>query len=109
MDHVPSGSPRVLRPSVVAGVARPRLDELLTRAVGSAAVTLVSAGAGSGKTTAVARWAETARTAVPSWVNVDRQDNDYATLRRDVLAALALGQGGVNGRHAIYLTYLLEK
>jgi hypothetical protein len=37
----------------------------------------------------VARWAETARPSVPSWVNVDRQDNDYATLRRDVLAALA--------------------
>jgi LuxR family maltose regulon positive regulatory protein len=90
MDHLPTGSPRLLRPSAGAGVARPRLDDLLTRAVDTAAVTLVSAGAGSGKTTAVARWAETARPdGALSWVNLDRQDNDYATLRRDVLGALA--------------------
>ena len=69
-----------------APVARPRVDALLDAAAAEP-VTLVSASAGYGKTSAVEAWATTRR--VPAaWVSVDAHDNDALHLWRYVIASV---------------------
>jgi LuxR family maltose regulon positive regulatory protein len=66
-------------------VARPRLAERLDRR-DQPALTLVSAGAGFGKTTLVAEWfADGPATA---WLSLDRRDNDPARFWTYVVAAV---------------------
>ena len=69
-------------------VSRPRLLDLLNRGAGHP-VTIVSGGAGAGKTLAVASWAELGRRPGPvAWVSLDPDDNDPARFWSHVLAAL---------------------
>ena len=69
-----------------APVARPRVDALLDAAAAKP-VTLVSASAGYGKTSAVEAWLTTRR--VPAaWVSVDAHDNDALHLWRYVIASV---------------------
>ncbi len=71
-------------------VERPRLNEVLDRAFDDAAVRvlLVSAPAGSGKTTLVASWLATTDTSV-AWLQADSADHDPARFWTHVVAALA--------------------
>src|SRR6476620_1826303 len=70
----------------VAPVARPRVDALLDAAAAKP-VTLVSASAGYGKTSAVEAWLAT-RGAPVAWVSVDAHDNDALHLWRYVIASV---------------------
>ncbi|MFO8150009.1 MAG: LuxR C-terminal-related transcriptional regulator [Trueperaceae bacterium] len=72
-------------------VARPRLDALLDEATRDHTVTLVSAPAGYGKTTALAAWARAgARPDRPvAWVALDERDDDPWAFVRLVSAAVA--------------------
>jgi LuxR family maltose regulon positive regulatory protein len=74
--------PRVAR----AGVDRPRLFALLDSALDTP-VTLVSAGAGWGKTMLVSAWARTTKVPV-AWLNLDRHDNEPQLFWAYVVAAL---------------------
>jgi len=77
-------------------VARPRLSERLNRAA-EAALTLVSAPAGFGKTTLLAEWLAAAPPDGPSvaWLSLDRRDNDPVTFWSYVVAALQIAAPGV--------------
>jgi LuxR family maltose regulon positive regulatory protein len=70
-------------------VARPRLSELLSRGA-EAALTLVSAPAGFGKTTLLAEWlaAAPAEGRSPAWLSLDQRDNDPALFWTYLVAAL---------------------
>ncbi|MGZ4666160.1 MAG: LuxR C-terminal-related transcriptional regulator [Frankiaceae bacterium] len=69
-------------------VSRPRLFEVLNQAT-MRPVTIVSGGAGAGKTLAVASWMESGRPPGPvAWVSLDSDDNDPARFWSHVLAAL---------------------
>jgi LuxR family maltose regulon positive regulatory protein len=91
----PTSSPTSLapanlsRPRVPPGfVPRPRLAEILD-AGNERAVTLVSAGAGWGKTLLVASWAGAAAVQGPvGWLSLDSEDNDPALFWVHVVAAL---------------------
>ena len=68
-------------PPVPSGqvIERPRLLERLAQAVDDAAVTVVSAPAGSGKTVLAAQWAESRPGPAVAWTSVtDRDDNPRA-------------------------------
>ncbi len=80
-------------------VARPRLSEQLSRA-GEAALTLVSAPAGFGKTTLVTQLlaAAGAEGAATAWLSLDQRDNDPALFWTYVIAALDRAVPGVGGR-----------
>lgn len=67
-------------------VDRPRLTRLLDEAK-NAKLTLVSAQAGYGKTTAVGEWVAR-RDAPTAWLSLDRSDNDWASFWRYVLASV---------------------
>jgi len=69
-----------------APVARPRVDALLDAAAAKP-VTLVSASAGYGKTSAVEAWLTT-RSVPVAWVSVDAHDNDALHLWRYVIASV---------------------
>lgn len=70
-----------------ACVPRPRLRTLLDRGV-AGPLTLLSAPAGSGKTTLVANWLrESERDA--AWFSLDERDNDLARFLRYLVAAIA--------------------
>jgi LuxR family maltose regulon positive regulatory protein len=60
-------------------VPRPRLSERLNRGA-DAALTLVSAPAGFGKTTLLTEWLESASAHEPAvaWLSLDQRDNDPA-------------------------------
>ncbi|MFF5078048.1 LuxR C-terminal-related transcriptional regulator [Actinoplanes sp. NPDC000266] len=78
---------KTARPRMVrAAVPRPQLSGLLEAATGKP-VTLVCAGAGWGKTTAVSSWAQDRRAPV-AWLSVDAHDNDPQLFWAYVLAAL---------------------
>ncbi|MDP9219166.1 MAG: LuxR C-terminal-related transcriptional regulator [Actinomycetota bacterium] len=79
--RVPSGR--------VGDVARPRLTERL-EATSRAAVTLVSAPAGFGKTTILANWLAAAPVNGPpvAWVSLDPRDNDPTSFWTYVVTAL---------------------
>ena len=82
---------RAWPPTVPAGfVERRRLTDLLT--AGSARqVTLISAGAGHGKTLTVASWARGGHApGTVVWLTVDESDNDLQAFWSDVLGALAV-------------------
>ncbi|BEL06656.1 LuxR C-terminal-related transcriptional regulator [Actinoplanes sichuanensis] len=74
--------PRVAR----AGVDRRRLFDLLDAAMDTP-VTVVSAGAGWGKTMLVSAWARAGQHPV-AWLNLDRHDNESQTFWAYVVAAL---------------------
>ncbi|MGH1488545.1 MAG: LuxR C-terminal-related transcriptional regulator [Acidimicrobiales bacterium] len=71
-------------------VRRPRLDDVLSEAVDDPAVrvVLVSAPAGSGKSTLIAAWLETTGTSC-AWLQSDTADHDPARFWTHVVAALA--------------------
>src|SRR4051794_41658776 len=77
-------------PMVPEGILRRgRLDDALTRGA-NGAVTLVCAGPGSGKTSAVASWLSRLAVPVPvAWLTVHAVDNDLRAFWSDVLACLA--------------------
>ena len=77
-------------------VTRPRLESALERAVSDRAirVVLVSAPAGSGKSTLVAAWQQQ-RTDC-AWLQVDPADRDAARFWAHVVAALATVAPGIN-------------
>jgi ATP/maltotriose-dependent transcriptional regulator MalT len=68
-------------------VARPRLSERLDRG-GDAALTLVSAPAGFGKTTLLTEWLATADRRSTAWLSLDDRDNDPSTFWTYLIAAL---------------------
>jgi LuxR family maltose regulon positive regulatory protein len=84
-------------------VRRPRL-ELALEAGAEAALTLVAAPAGYGKTTAVRAWVEHSGSAL-AWVTLDAGDNDPARLWTYVATAVdrirnGLGRRAINRLHA---------
>lgn len=79
-------------------VSRPRLERDLD-AGGEAALTLVAAPAGYGKTTAVRAWAERSGTAL-AWVTLDAGDNEPARLWAYVATAVDRVRNGL-GRRAL--------
>jgi LuxR family maltose regulon positive regulatory protein len=82
-------------------VPRPRLDAALD--AGRSRVTLVSAQAGFGKTTALARWASARATAghPVAWLSLDPGDDDPAVLWPQLVAALDRAvPGAVGGTRA---------
>ena len=82
---------RASPPTVSSGfVARPRLAERLTEAVGRP-VTVMSAGPGYGKTLTLASWSHSQ--AAPgrlAWLSSDETDNDVRAFWSDVLGSLAI-------------------
>lgn len=69
-------------------VRRPRLDDALDAGIGSdVPLVLVSAPAGSGKSTLVAAWAERHRLSV-AWLQVEARDSDPARFWASVVAAI---------------------
>jgi LuxR family maltose regulon positive regulatory protein len=81
-------------------VPRPRLGDRLSRG-GDAALTLVSAPAGFGKTTLLTEWLAEWLTAAPvgarsaAWLSLDPRDNDPALFWRYLVAALETAAPGV--------------
>ncbi len=77
-------------------VARPRLNERLSRGAESA-LTLVSAPAGFGKTTLLAEWLTVAAAGGRSvaWLSLDQRDNDPMLFWTYLVAALNTGAPGV--------------
>src|SRR3954451_22499032 len=69
------------------GITRTALVEQLNRAGDTPIVTL-SAGAGYGKTTALAQWATSSELRPFAWVSVDQHDNDPVVLLTYVAVAL---------------------
>ena len=85
-------------PKLRAGVvARPRLNDRLQRG-GTAKLTLVSAPAGFGKTTAVVAWLQSRASdgRAVAWLSLDATDNQPATFWAHLIAALndAVGRIG---------------
>ncbi len=84
---IPFVAAKMSRPQTLrVQIRRQRLIERIDVAV-SRPVTVVSAGAGWGKTSAVAAWAQTRRTPV-GWLTVDHYDNDAQTFWSHVVATL---------------------
>jgi LuxR family transcriptional regulator, maltose regulon positive regulatory protein len=79
-------------------IRRPRLEDAL-EAGAEAALTLVAAPAGYGKTTAVRAWAEHSESAL-AWVTLDAGDNDPGRLWTYVATAVDRIRNGL-GRRAI--------
>lgn len=77
-------------------LARPQLEQLL-EASADAALTLISAPAGYGKTTTVRAWAASTQTAV-AWVSLDAGDNDPARLWTYVASAADRIRGDLGAR-----------
>lgn len=75
-------------PRPVGVVAAPAAAATIAAAVDEHAFTLVVAPAGSGKTTAVAWWANDSGRWRPAWLRLDRQDDDPRTLALALLAAI---------------------
>lgn len=94
----PDSSSRAMEPRLLATklyvpvtraacVPRPRLQALLERGV-MGPLTLLSAPAGSGKTTLVANWLRVAERRA-AWLSLDERDNDLARFLRYFVAAIA--------------------
>ena len=79
-------------------VARPRLIDLLCRGA-EAALTLVSAPAGFGKTSLLADWlaAASADGRAAAWLSLDQRDNDPALFWNYLVAALKTAVAGLGG------------
>ncbi|MGF0117142.1 LuxR C-terminal-related transcriptional regulator [Promicromonospora sp. Marseille-Q5078] len=98
----PSGPPRArtsVPPPTPGVVGRPRLERVLD---GSAArrLTLVSAGPGWGKTTAVAAWARAGPGPRVAWLTLEEADGAPTAFWADVLTALRRS-GGVPPGHPL--------
>lgn len=76
-------------------IPRPRITERL-RSGASRSLTLVSAPAGSGKTTAVSEWVH-ARDSGASWLSLDEGDNDPSRFWSYFIAALQTLEQGLGG------------
>ncbi len=85
-------------------VARPRLAERLG-AASRAALTLVSAPAGFGKTTLLTEWLATvpADSAATGWLSLDRGDNEPSLFWTYLVTAVQSATGGVVGAEALPL------
>jgi LuxR family maltose regulon positive regulatory protein len=85
-------------------LARPRLTQYLDRIL-QHRFTLVSAGAGYGKTTLLSSWVQSlpAETAKVAWLSLDEEDNDPVRFWSYVFTALERQQPGLC---APFLTYL---
>ena len=94
----PDSSSRAMEPRLLATklyvpvtraacVPRPRLQALLERGV-LGPLTLLSAPAGSGKTTLVANWLRASERGA-AWFSLDERDNDLARFLRYFVAAIA--------------------
>ena len=95
---MPSGllQTKLYAPRLRAGlVPRPRLTARLDRGVATK-LTLVSAPAGFGKTTALAEWLASApdRRLHTAWLSLDASDNDPASFWTYVIAALRRSHPG---------------
>lgn len=86
--RTPAGKVTVPRPPR-ASVERPRCTRALAEAVGAHRLTVVSAPAGFGKTTALAQWAAHAGRPV-AWVSLDPLDDEPGRLTRVLADAVAL-------------------
>ena len=72
-------------------VDRRRLVDTISRCVGTAPLTLISAPAGAGKTTVAAAWAgDPNRTGSVAWLTMDDSDDQPGIFWSHVLSALAL-------------------
>jgi LuxR family transcriptional regulator, maltose regulon positive regulatory protein len=94
---------RVARAAVPRSAARTLARPDLERAIDGAVqrkLTVVSAGPGWGKTTAVAEWASTQSSLPVAWLALDRHDNSPALFWGDVLHAL-LVSGAVPEGHGL--------
>src|SRR5580692_422140 len=91
---------RSWRPLARAGmVRRPRLEQVLETGA-EAALTLVAAPAGYGKTTAVRAWYESSDSAL-AWVTLDAGDNEPARFWAYVATAVDRIRNGL-GRRALH-------
>jgi len=83
---------KVVPPAIPGGFVRRRRLEKLLDAGATGPVTIVSAGAGSGKTLVVAAWARASAAAADAprvaWLAVDRDDNEPTLFWSGVTAAL---------------------
>ncbi|MBT2289026.1 hypothetical protein J7E73_07740 [Paenibacillus albidus] len=68
-------------------VSRPRLMRKLNEGM-KAKLTLVSAQAGYGKTTALSEWVKQQGSALVAWVSLDKLDNDWSQFWRCVMASI---------------------
>lgn len=89
---------RTLRPSAARTVRRPAVDKLLD-GDGDARLTVVAAGAGWGKTTAVATWAAS-RPGPVAWLSLEPRDTVPQALASRVLEALR-ASGAVPADHPL--------
>jgi LuxR family transcriptional regulator, maltose regulon positive regulatory protein len=88
-----------LRPAVPGPADLPRERLLRGLVEDPAPVTLVSAPAGSGKTSLLATWAATSADATIAWLSLDRHDDDPSRLWAGILGALrATGRFPVGSR-----------
>lgn len=96
----PLAEAKLAAPRARAGmVRRPRLEHVLETGVG-AALTLVAAPAGYGKTTAVRAWYESSDSAL-AWVTLDAGDNEPARFWAYVATAVDRIRNGL-GRRALH-------
>ncbi len=96
----PLAEAKLAAPRARAGlVRRPRLEQAL-EAGADAALTLVAAPAGYGKTTAVRAWYESSSSAL-AWVTLDAGDNEPARLWAYVATAVDRVRNGL-GRRALH-------
>ena len=96
----PLAEAKLAAPRARAGlVRRPRLEQAL-EAGADAALTLVAAPAGYGKTTAVRAWYESSGSAL-AWVTLDAGDNEPARLWAYVATAVDRVRNGL-GRRALH-------
>jgi LuxR family transcriptional regulator, maltose regulon positive regulatory protein len=86
--------------SLARTLARPGLERVIDAAV-QRKLTVVSAGPGWGKTTAVAEWASTHSGLPVAWLALDRHDNSPALFWGDVLHALMVS-GAVPEGHDLH-------
>lgn len=82
-------------------VQRPRLAERLQKG-GSRRLTLVSAPAGSGKTTAVSQWVHAGAMRV-AWLSLDEGDNDRSRFWNYLLGAFQVHESGFGEAAALLL------
>ena len=78
-------------------VARPRLTERLSGG-DEAALTLISAPAGFGKTTLLTEWLAAVNGLTTAWLSLDQRDNDPVVFWTYLLAALQAAAPGMSAR-----------
>ncbi|WP_201392744.1 helix-turn-helix domain-containing protein [Ktedonobacter sp. SOSP1-85] len=96
LEQDPLLSTKLLVPMLTHGlITRPRLTDLLMAGM-KCALTLISAPAGSGKTTAIAEWLRTfSSPGFAAWVSLDEEDNDPQRFWLYVLIAIESSRPGL--------------